>query len=146
MKKLILVALMAITMLPAVGSARVFVGVGPRFGYGYGYGYGPYWGGPYYGGYPVYAVPTTGAVKFDGHDKAASVFVNEAFAGTVGQVKTLHLRPGSYVIQVTEPGRVPFTQKVYVAAGSTVHIPLLQPALPGNYGPAPVGPGGIQTR
>jgi hypothetical protein len=144
MKKLILVALTAITMLPAVGLARVFVGVGPRIGYryGYGYGYGPYWGGPY----SVYSAPLTGAVKFDGHDKLATVYVNEAYAGTVGQLKTLHLTPGSYLIQVTEPGRVPFAQKVYVAGGSTVHIPLLQPALPGNYGPAPLGPGGFPAR
>jgi len=129
MKKFLLVTAAAMMLLPSLASARVFFGVGPRFGYGYGYGYGPYWGGPYYGS--VYRAPTTGSVKFETPDKNAAVYVNEAFAGTVGQVKTLHLRPGSYFISVVSPGRPGFDQKVYVAAGSTVKIrPDYQPLPP----------------
>ena len=132
MKKFLLVTAAAMMLLPSLASARVFFGVGPRFGYGYGgygYGYGPYWGGPYYGG--IYRAPTTGSVKFDTPDKNAAVYVNEAFAGTVGQVKTLHLRPGSYNIQVVGAGGTNFDKKVYVTAGGTVRIrPEFQPLPP----------------
>ena len=123
MKKTMIAALAVAAFLPAMASARVIVGIRPMVGFGYGYGYGPYWG-PYYGGpYGAYSVrPSTGAVKFDTHDKAASVFVNGAFVGAVGDVKTLNLKPGTYEIQVSEPGRASFDEKVFVGLGKTVKI------------------------
>ena len=125
MKKIWMAALAATLFVPAFASARMIVGVRPAYRpfVGYRYGFGPYWGGPYWG-YPgaIYSAPSTGSVKFDTHEKNASVYVNEGYVGTVGQVKTLHLRPGNYLIQVNEPGRAAFSEKVYVTAGNTVKL------------------------
>jgi hypothetical protein len=38
----------------------------------------------------------------------------------------MHLRPGSYNIEIREGGQTPFAEQVYVAAGKTIH---LQPEL-----------------
>jgi len=118
---LMLVAATVMALAPMTASAaRVFVGVG-----------GPYWGPAYYGSYwgPVYgAYPSAvfGEVKFDTKAKDAQVFVNGAFAGTIKEAKTLHLRQGSYNIEVRRGGEPSFTEQVFVTAGKTVH---LQPAV-----------------
>src|SRR5258708_25161257 len=106
---------------PLAFCARPFRGiVGPVCGGG-GWGwYNPYWG-PYPYGYYNYA-PETGAVKFDTSVKDAEVYIDGAYAGTVGKLKTMHLRPGSYDIEVRAPGRTQFDKKVYVAAGKTLHL------------------------
>jgi hypothetical protein len=110
--------------LPAAAQARV---VGPRFGgiailpapvFG-GFWYNPYYWGPY-GGY--YYVPAVGAVKFDTGVKDAQVFVNGAYAGTVGKLKTLHIRPGSYNIELRAPDGERYAEKIYVVAGKTLHL------------------------
>jgi hypothetical protein len=94
--------------------------VGPRIGWGW---YSPFWGAyPYGYGYGYYNAPATGAVKFDTHVKDADVYINGAFAGTVGKLKTVNLRPGSYDIEVRAVGRTQFDEKVYVAAGKTVRL------------------------
>jgi PEGA domain len=126
MKKGILVLAAALmTLAPATASAAirggVFVG-GPGF---YGGWYGPYWGpaywgpywGPYYGGYPY-----AGEVKLDTKVKDAQVFINGAYAGTTKEDKTMHLRPGSYKIEIREGEKTAFSQQVYVAAGKTIHL------------------------
>jgi hypothetical protein len=61
-------------------------------------------------------------VKFDTNVKEAEVYINDAYAGTVGKLKTMYLRPGSYDIEVRAPGRTQFDKKVYVAAGKTLHL------------------------
>jgi hypothetical protein len=139
MKKVLILAAAMMMIGSSLASARVFVGVGPvyrpfrpavRFGwgpylgYGYGYGYGPYWGG----GYVAAPRPTTGSIKFDTPEKSASVYVNDSYAGTVGEVKTLRLRPGNYDIRVAEPGRESYEEHVYVGLGSTTRVhPQLAP-------------------
>jgi len=121
MKKVSMIAIAAfVLMAPLAASARVAVFVGPRVGFGW---YAPFWGPypyPYYGYYPP-ASPT-GEIKFDTHDKQAQVFIDGAYAGTVGEVKTMHLRPGSYEIEVRGQGGADFDQKVYVAAGKTLRL------------------------
>ena len=113
-------AVMAIAPVTA-SAARVFVGVGPAWGWGWGPYWGaPYWGGPYMGGY--YYHPYAGEVKIDTKVKDAQVFVNGAYAGTTHDNKTMHLRPGSYNIEIREAGRTQFSEKVYVAQGKTVHL------------------------
>jgi hypothetical protein len=89
-----------------VGLARI---LGPLLG--------PY---PYYGYYDNW--PNAGALKFNTKDKSAEVYVNGAYAGTIGELKTMHLRPGSYDIEVREQGRTQLDQKVYIAAGKTLHL------------------------
>jgi hypothetical protein len=121
MKKLMMLCIAAAMMiLPAAALGRpVRVFVAPAYGWG---GYSPYWG-PYPYGYGYYGyVPATGAVKFDTDVKDAEVYIDGAYAGRVGKLKTLNLRPGSYDIEVRALGRTQFDKKVYVAAGKTLHL------------------------
>jgi hypothetical protein len=120
MKKLMMIFLTAVVMMAPLAAyarpGRVFVGPG------FGWGYSPYWGGyPYpYGYYGYY--PATGAVKVDTKVKDAEVYIDGAYAGTVGKLKTMNLRPGSYDIEVRAKGHTQFDKKVYVAAGKTLHL------------------------
>ena len=112
------IALLAL-LLPSAsargrGGAAVFVG--PALGFGW---YDPFWG-PY--PYGSYGGVSNGTVKFDTGNKDAAVFVDGGYAGTVGKLKNLQLRPGAYNIEVRGAGAAPYTQKVYVAAGKTVHV------------------------
>ena len=125
MKKRLLVAVAALmTLAPISGSAAIggVVVVGrPYYGWGGGF-YRPFWGpywGPYYGGYYY---PNSGEIKLDTKVKDAQVFINGAYAGTTHENKTMHLRPGSYNIEIREGGQTHFAQKVYVAAGKTLKL------------------------
>jgi len=123
MKKMAMILVAAAVMMaPLASYARpVHVFIGPRFGWGPGFGwYSPYWG-PYPYGYYGYA-PATGSLKFDTNVKDAEVYINGAYAGTVGKLKTMNLRPGSYDVEVRAPGRQQFDQKVYIAGGKTLHL------------------------
>ncbi|MGD0296823.1 MAG: PEGA domain-containing protein [Bryobacteraceae bacterium] len=131
MKKALLVMASAAVMMliPASASARGFGGrafVGGPFVGGY---WGPYWGGywgPYaygpYGGPGYYGYPYAGEIKLDTKVKDAQVFINGAFAGNTHDAKKMHLRPGTYDIQIREGGKTQFDQRVYVAAGKTLHL------------------------
>jgi len=115
------VALMSLAPMSASAAVRVWVG-GPRVVYGGGW-YSPFWGpywGPYYGYYGYY--PNSGEVKLDTKVKDAQVFINGAYAGTTKENKTMHLRPGTYNIEIRENGQTPFSQKIYVALGRTVKL------------------------
>ncbi len=122
-KMMILVAAAAMSLAPiSASAARIFVGggFGPYWGPGYGYGYyGPAYGYSY--------APQTGEVKIDTHVKDAEVWINGAFAGTVKDAHSMHLRPGSYAIEVRHGGMEALSQQVYVVAGKTMH---LHPDLP----------------
>jgi hypothetical protein len=105
----------------AAGVRGGFVGGGPRF---YGGWYSPYWG-PYWGpwGYGPYdAYPNSGEVKLDTKVRDAQVFINGAYAGTTHDNRTMHLRPGTYNIEIREVGRTAFAQKLFVVAGKTLHL------------------------
>ena len=122
MKKMMLLASAALMLLPLTAAARVGIFVGPAFApmgyYGYGYGYGPFYRP--YGAY--YGVPNAGQVKLDTKVKDAQVFVDGAFAGTSGKLKTMWMRPGTYNIELRAPGQAQFAEKIYVVAGKTVHV------------------------
>src|SRR5262245_7885053 len=116
MKKLMLTCVaLAAVMVPLAAHARpVRVLVEPGGAWGW---YSPYWG-PYPYGYGIYQYgPTTGAVKFDTKVKEAEVYVNGAYAGKLGKLKTMNLRPGSYDIEIRNAGQTQFEEKVYVMAG-----------------------------
>ena len=128
MKKLLMTCMTAaVLLLPGASPARAahFVGggvviAGPAIGWGW---YGPYWGPFPYGYYPGYNYgPAMGAVKFDTKLKSAEVFINGAYAGTVGKLKTLHLRPGNYNIEVRAPGYMHYAERIFVAPGRTLHV------------------------
>ena len=69
-----------------------------------------------------YAYPNSGEVKLDTKVKDAQVFIDGAYAGTSQQNKTMHLRPGSYNIEIREAGRTQYSETVYVVAGKTLHL------------------------
>ena len=128
MKKMLLIASAALMLLPLTAAARGRVGVFVGSGFApmgwYGYGYGPYYGP--YGAY--YGVPNVGQIKLDTHVKDAQVFVDGAYAGTAGKLKTMWMRPGTYTIEMRAPGLPQFAEKIYVVAGKTVHVePGFQP-------------------
>ena len=122
-KGLLIGAALLMTLVPvsAPAAGRGFVVIGrPYFGGYYGGWYRPFWG-PYWGpGY--YGYYNSGQVKLDTHVKDAEVFINGAFAGTTHQNKTMHLRPGSYNIEIRHAGLTKFQQRVYVVAGKTLHL------------------------
>ena len=123
MRKALLTILAAafLTLAPVSASAAVRVVVGgPYYGGWYAPYWGPYWG-PAYGGY-YYGHPNAGEVKLDTKVKDAQVFIDGAYAGTTQQNKSMHLRPGSYNIEIREGNRTQFAQKVYVVAGKTLHL------------------------
>jgi hypothetical protein len=120
MKKAMLVfglTLMAFAPTSA-SAARVFVGR-PYFGGWYAPYWGAYWGPGYYG---YYGYPNSGEIKLDTKVKDAQVFINGAYAGTTHENKSMHLRPGSYNIEIREAGHTQFDEKVYIAAGKTLHL------------------------
>jgi hypothetical protein len=109
-------ALMTLAPISASAAVRVFVGGG------YGGFYAPYWG-PYYGyGYGYGNYPNSGEVKLDTKVKDAEVFIDGAYAGTTHDNRTMHLRPGNYNIEIKEGGNSRYAEKIFVAAGKTVHL------------------------
>jgi hypothetical protein len=130
-KGLLLLAASLMTLAPvsAPAAVRAFVTVGrPYYGGYYGGFYRPYWGaywGPTYNPY-YFSNPNSGQVKLETKVKDAGVFINGAYAGTTHDNKTMHLRPGSYNIEIKEAGRTRYAERVYVVAGKTLH---LQPEL-----------------
>ena len=123
-KGLLILATAVIALAPMNASAAVVRGgfvVGPRI---YGGWYAPYWG-PYWGpGYfaPYDAYPNLGEVKLDTKVRDAQVFINGAYSGTTHENRTMRLRPGTYNIEIREGSQTPFSQKIFVVAGKTMHL------------------------
>lgn len=125
-RALLIMAVAVVALLPVTASAGIragFVVGGPTF-YGPGW-YSPFWA-TYWGPGPYYTFANAGEVRLDTKVKDAQVFINGAYAGTTKEDKTMHLRPGSYNIEIREAGQTRFADNVYVAAGKTIH---LQPEL-----------------
>jgi hypothetical protein len=120
-KAMLIVAVAVMTLAPISASAAVVVVGRPYVGF-----YRPYWGaywGPYWGPYyGYYYAPNSGEVKLDTKVKDAQVFINGSYAGTTHENKTMHLRPGSYNIEIREAEHTAFAQKVYVVAGKTLKL------------------------
>jgi hypothetical protein len=125
MKKGLLILAASVMMLAPVSApaaVRAFVSVGRPYYGGYSGGFyrpfwGPYWGPTYYNAYP-----NAGEVKLDTKVKDAGVFINGAYAGTTHDNRTMHLRPGTYNIEIREAGNTRYAEKVYVVAGKTLHL------------------------
>ena len=120
------IALLGLAVLVPAASARPVAFVRGYFGPGwYGpayYGwYGPAYYGPY--AYATYPVANVGKVKFDTKMKDARVYVDGGFAGTVHDLGTFPLRPGTHDIELRDPaGQTIFQQKVDVLAGKTIKL------------------------
>jgi len=121
---LLFLATAVITLAPMSVSAAVvhggFVVGGPRIYGVYGPYWGPYWGPAYFGAYNAY--PNIGEVKLETKVRDAQVFINGAYSGTTHENKTMRLRPGTYNIEIREGNQTPFSQKIFVVAGKTMHL------------------------
>jgi hypothetical protein len=124
------IALLALAIVVPAASAHPGFGFrggyygGPYYGPAYYGWYGPGWYGPgYYGGYAVEQVPNVGKVKFETKVKDASVFVDGGYAGTVKQLGTFPLRPGTHNLELRDPsGQTMLQEKVDVVAGKTIKL------------------------
>jgi hypothetical protein len=81
--------------------------------------------GPYYGPYGTYH-GNLGEVRLDTRVKNAEVFVDGAYAGTAGKLKSMWLRPGAHDLDVRAPNGERFAQRIYVLTGKTIRV---RPAL-----------------
>ncbi len=94
----------------------------------YSYWYDPFYYDPFY--YPRYSYygPTAiyhrdeGEVKLDTKMKDALVYVDGAYAGTAGKLKTMWLRSGKHDVEIRTPYGATYDQQVYVMNGKTVHV------------------------
>jgi hypothetical protein len=122
--KILITGALAMAAIAPIASARpqVFVRgyVGPAY-YGPAYGwYGPVWR-PY--GYGYVPVAPYGSLKFEHTLKVTSVFVDGGFAGTVGQLKTFKLHPGTHNIELRTPdGHTFYQERLDIIAGRTLKI------------------------
>ena len=118
---MILLAL-AIFVPAASAHPRVFIRgyFGPGF---YGPAYYGWYGPAYFAPYGVVPAPYEGKVKIDTKMKDAGVFVDGGYAGTVGQLKTFPLRPGTHNIELRDhSGQTIFQEKIEVLAGKTTKL------------------------
>jgi hypothetical protein len=116
--------LLALAIFVPVASARPRVFIGGYFGPGfYGPAYYGWYGPAYVAPYGVWQAPYEGKVKIETKMKDASVYVDGGYAGTVGQLKTFPLRPGTHNIELRDPsGQTILQEKIDVLAGKTTKL------------------------
>src|SRR5579864_9190039 len=116
--------LLALAILVPVASAHPRVFIGGYFGPGfYGPAYYDWYGPAYFAPYSEAPTPNVGTVKFDTKIKDASVYVDGGYAGTVRQLGTFPLRPGTHDIELRDPsGQTILQEKVDVLAGKTIKL------------------------
>lgn len=122
--KILMTAALGTLMIAPMASARGGVVVVRGGFYGGSGWYGPGWYGWYGPGPYGYAPqPNAGSVKIDTKLKDAGVYVDGGYAGTVGQLKTFHLRPGSHQVELRAPdGHSFYQEQITVIAGKTLTI------------------------
>ena len=124
--KMLAAAALGTLMIAPMASARGGVVIVRGGFYGGPGWYGPAWYGPGYGWYGPYgyeARPNAGSVKIETKMKDAGVYVDGGYAGTVGQLKTFHLRPGSHQVELRAPdGHSFYQEQITVIAGKTLTI------------------------
>jgi hypothetical protein len=133
MRKLIFIALLlAVVSLPSFAGVR-FGGI--AVGVGVGYYNGPWypafdgWYSPWGFGYPYYwpsiyhdPAEDRGAIKLKNVDKSSEIYINQAFAGTFGKLKTFYLDPGAYDLEVRAAGHEAQQKRIYVLSGKTIEL------------------------
>jgi PEGA domain len=85
----------------------------------------PYGGAALSGFYPAYDFqrgPSMGEIKLQAEPVTASVFINDAYAGRVQDLRTMSLEPGVYNIRIEAEGRPGFARRVYVLSGKTLKL------------------------
>ena len=126
---------------PRIALGGITVGAGySRFSgpyypyYPYRYYYPAYWGwdpffspafyAPFY--HPLYGTgfargPNMGEIKLEA-DKRAEVFLDGAYAGFAGDLKSIWLEPGAYNFEVRTGGATSFSRRIYVLSGKRLKI------------------------
>ena len=124
--KLFMTGILALAVVAPIASARPAYVVRGFYGPGLYYGpawygwYGPAWG-PYAYGYSY--APNAGSVKIDTKAKDTAVYVDNGYAGTVGQLKTFHLRAGEHNIELRGPdGHTFYQERITVVVGKTLTL------------------------
>ncbi len=107
---------------------------GPYYGYPYSYWpgyYSPAWGlypSMYYpmfhpGFYNGFAQgPQMGEVRLRTEALRAEVYLDGAYAGTAGDLKSMWLEPGAYSLEVKNAGGASFSRRIYVLSGKSLRI------------------------
>ncbi len=97
------------------------IAIVPSFGY-WGW-YSPFYYGPYwpYGYYPD-TYSNMGEIKLKTNMKDAQVYINGAYAGTAGKLKSIYLNPKDYNLEIRVPGRAPYVKQVYVLPRKTITV------------------------
>ncbi len=88
-----------------------------------------FWCGPYWWPYGYYADPgighydgtDSGKVVLQNAEREGEVFIDGAYAGRAGDLKSLRLRPGVYEIEVRS-SQNKFQQRIYVLSGKTLKL------------------------
>jgi hypothetical protein len=105
---------------------------------------GPYWADgfyPYYFGYPPFFFdsayswpfylpdvpnfdygPEKGEIRLEAKPSSASVYLDDAYAGTAGKLKHFWLAPGAYDLMVAAADGSEFHQRIYVLSGKSMKI------------------------
>lgn len=105
---------------------------------------GPYWADgfyPYYFGYTPFFYdfpyswsfyvpddhsfdfgPEKGEVRLEAKPSSASVYLDDAYAGTAGKLKHFWLAPGAYDLTVAANDGSEFRQRIYVLSGKSMKI------------------------
>ena len=106
--------------------------VSPFWAYGfypYYFGYAPFFYDPSYRSYffEPYAAgfaygPDKGEVRLDAKPSSASVYLNDAYAGSAGKLKHIWLEPGAYDLTVAAADGSEFHQRIYVLSGKSLKI------------------------
>ena len=132
----------AVSALSIPSNAGVrFGGVSIGVGYGYGYTpfccygpftydglygpYAPFWGpfGPFYpAGFFGQPGPDKGTVKLIKADRNAAVYIDNAYAGKVSELKTISIKPGAYDLELRPPGGKAVQKRIYVLSGKTLKL------------------------
>jgi hypothetical protein len=109
-------------ILIGAGYAR-YPGLYPYWGYSRWYSdpflFAPIYAPGYYTGFAYQ--PNMGAVKLEGADRNAWVYLDGALAGKAEKLKQMWLDPGSYELELRDGDRRA-TQKIYVLSGKTLKV------------------------
>jgi hypothetical protein len=76
--------------------------------------------------------PSMGEIKLQAEPMTASVFINDAYAGQVQDLRSISLEPGVYNLRIEAEGRPNFACRVYVLSGKTLKIEANLMALKGE--------------
>jgi hypothetical protein len=109
----------------------------PFWGYGfspYAFAYEPFYYNPFFYEpfyYPSFYVPSLpdlayradkGEVRLEAKPNSASVYLDDAYAGTAGKLKHMWLAPGAYDLTVSAIDGSMFHQRIYVLSGRSLKI------------------------